>query len=120
MAKRRAVLIEDDLLLGESLGEVLKLELDIEAELITNGQLAVERLRGDAVDIVFLDLHLPLVSGMDILDYIRATPRWADTIVIVVTADIVGANEAKKKADIVLVKPIEIAAILQLADILNQ
>jgi two-component system cell cycle response regulator DivK len=103
-------------MLGESLAEVLDLELDIDAELITDGQRAIERLNGPVVDVVFLDLHLPHVSGMEILDQIRADTRWADTIVIVITADIVGANKAKDKANIVLQKPIDIPEIGKLAD----
>ena len=99
MPNRQALLVEDDLLLRESLGEVIEMELNIEPELITDGQRAVERLRGPAVDIVFLDLHLPYVSGLEILNQIRADPRWADTIVVVITADVVGATSAQNKAD---------------------
>ena len=120
MTKRHALLIEDDSLLRESLSEVLEWELDIEAELITDGQSAIERLIGPVVDYIFLDLHLPYISGLEILDQIRSDPKWADTIVIVMTADIIGATTTKTKADIVLEKPIDIMEIRRLSSKLNR
>lgn len=115
MNGRRILLIEDDRLLSEAFEEILRLTAGFEVETISDGRLAIERLGGDVVDLVFLDIHLPGVSGLDILEQIRADPRWSATQVVVMTADALRAKAAEDRADYTLVKPITLEQISQLA-----
>ncbi|MBI5932894.1 MAG: response regulator transcription factor [Chloroflexi bacterium] len=64
--------------------------------------------------LVILDLHLPFASGMDLLPLIRE--KCPTTVIAVVTADIVKAKSLPGKADHVLIKPVSLASLLQIAE----
>ncbi|HET7087374.1 MAG TPA: response regulator, partial [Anaerolineae bacterium] len=58
---------------------------------------------------VVLDLKLlPHVSGTDVLLRIRADPRLAETRVIVVTGHPDLADAVRDRADLVLLKPVDV------------
>ena len=64
---------------------------------------------------VVLDLHLPHVSGKDILRHIRSTPHLTDTRVMVATADPHTADFLRNDANLVLIKPISFTQMRELA-----
>jgi CheY-like chemotaxis protein len=75
---------------------------------------ALAMVRDDPPDLVFLDLHVPGMSGADILAAIRSDPAAARTRVIVVTAD---GEEGRERAlalgaDAYFTKPFSPAALL--------
>ena len=100
-----ALIIEDDEDLSIIFSEALN-AAGFQTETIRNGQLALERLREVTPEVVSLDMHLPGVSGLDILKFIRAEKRLALTNVVVTTADAVMAEQVRETADFVLIKPI--------------
>ena len=63
--------------------------------------------------VVVVDLHLPGLSGLDLLEYIRAEARLAQTRVIVMTADVPLADTAGKLADSVMIKPASIDTFVE-------
>jgi len=104
----RLLLVEDDLMIGESLQRALRLEgyaVDwVRAAPVADGTLASERF-----DLALLDLGLPGGDGLDVLRALRA--RHDATPVIVLTArdgrgDRVAGLDAG--ADDYLVKPFEL------------
>jgi DNA-binding response OmpR family regulator len=103
--KLLALIIEDDEDLSIIFTEALN-AAGFQTETVRNGQLAMDRLRVVAPEVVSLDMHLPGVSGMDILKYIRSEKRLAMTNVVVTTADVVIAEQVRETADFVLIKPI--------------
>jgi CheY-like chemotaxis protein len=75
---------------------------------------ALEMVREDPPDLVFLDLHIPGMSGAEILAAIRSDQTAARTRVIVVTAD---GEEGRERAfaqgaDAYFTKPFSPAALL--------
>lgn len=64
--------------------------------------------------LILLDMHLPHVSGADLLDKIRADKRLKHTTVIITTADARMAEMYGNMADFVMVKPI---SFVQLRDL---
>ena len=100
-----ALIIEDDEDLSIIFSEALN-AAGFQTETIRNGQLALERLQEVIPEVVSLDMHLPGVSGLDILKFIRAEKRLALTNVVVTTADAVMAEQVRETADFVLIKPI--------------
>ena len=100
-----ALIIEDDEDLSIIFSEALN-AAGFQTETIRNGQLALERLRIVTPEVVSLDMHLPGVSGLDILKFIRTEKRLALTNVVVTTADAVMAEHVRETADFVLIKPI--------------
>jgi CheY-like chemotaxis protein len=83
----------------------------------TDGAEALRMLREDPPDLMFLDLHMPGVSGAEILGAVRAEPKATATAVIVVTAD---GEEGRDKAlalgaDAYFTKPFSPAVLLRTA-----
>jgi CheY-like chemotaxis protein len=82
------------------------------------GREALGLVREDPPDLVLLDLHVPGMSGAEILDAIRSDRSVAGTRVIVVTAD--GEEERERMlasgADAYLTKPFSPSALLGAAE----
>ncbi len=102
-----ALIIEDEPNQAKILATVLQM-LDFETEIIYEGQTALNRITQTVPQLIILDLHLPSISGSDILRKIQADHRLYDTRIIVVTGDIPGGYQLHDKVDLVLAKPIVI------------
>jgi Response regulators consisting of a CheY-like receiver domain and a winged-helix DNA-binding domain len=113
MTKPLALIIEDDPTLGEIFS--ITLESDFETETIKDGPTAITYLAGVVPALVILDLHLPGLSGADILSRIRGDERLSKTRVILATADNQRANLIETQADMVLLKPISPTQLRELA-----
>jgi CheY-like chemotaxis protein len=84
-------------------------------ELIRDGLIAQKRLNETVPDLVLLDLHIPRVTGDVLLQQIKNDPRLAETKVIIATGDAFLAETLEKDADLVLLKPIEVNQLRDLA-----
>lgn len=91
--KPNILLVEDSLSLGRVYQEYLK-ELDVDIKHVTDGQSALDVLKGTAVDIVLLDLNLPDMHGLDILAYLHESAPQVSSIVITAHGSIDMAVEA--------------------------
>ena len=109
-----AFVIEDDRNLAQAFAQAF-IEADYAVEVLMDGNKAVTRLIETNPTTVLLDLHIPYVSGMDILELIKSNTRFADTKVIVATADERKAEELHDLADLVLIKPIGFRQLRDLA-----
>jgi DNA-binding response OmpR family regulator len=109
-----ALIVEDDPKLAYIYAEALQ-KADIEVEVVQDGQTALARLSATTPAVVVLDLHLPRMSGVDILTHIRANARLVRTKVILATADAIRAEKLRGKADLVLLKPISFNQLSLLA-----
>lgn len=109
-----AWIVEDDTDLATIFSEALK-AARFETEIIPNGRVALARLAAAVPAIVILDLHLPDVSGEEILEWIRADARLADVRVILTTADARMADMLQGQADLALIKPVSFAQLRDLA-----
>lgn len=118
LQKPIALIIEDDEDLSIIFSEALN-SAGFQTEIIRNGRLAMERLAVVTPEIVSLDMHLPEISGVDLLKYIRSEKRLALTNVVVTTADAVMAEQVRETADFVLVKPITFGQLRDLTARLN-
>lgn len=105
MTNPTALIIEDEVELSEIFADVLQGDGFV-TEIVRDGQTAYDLLATSTPDFVLLDMHLPRVSGLDILALLRTEPRLANTKVMIVTADVFLAKLVADKADVVLVKPV--------------
>ena len=56
-------------------------------ESIADGRKAIERIdRGDAVDLVLLDVMLPYMDGFELLEKLRSHAAWKQVPVIILTS----------------------------------
>ncbi len=109
-----ALIIEDDTRLAKIFAEAIK-SVKFRIEVINDGQVAVDRLKEIVPAIIILDLHLPRISGQDILQQIRADSRLKNTRVMLATADSLLADSLREQADLVLLKPISFGQLRDLA-----
>jgi DNA-binding response OmpR family regulator len=112
-----ALVIEDEVPLAQIFSKALKVAGYQTGE-IYNGQEALDHLRqvDEIPSLILLDFHLPLVSGKEILQFIRADQRFARTRVIMATSDSAAMiGEIEKNADLVLLKPISYWQLRELA-----
>lgn len=112
--EKLAFVIEDDNDLVAIFSEALR-RAGFEVEGIQLGDQAMEHLKTSQPYVIVLDLHLPKVSGTDILQYIRSEARFHDSWVIIVSADAQLADEYRHLADLVLVKPVSFSQLRDLA-----
>jgi len=66
-------------------------------------------------DLIILDLHMPGVTGEELLKQIRADERMEKTRVIIASADALRAQQLSSQVDMVLLKPISFTQLNQLA-----
>ena len=114
MSKPLALIIEDD----PDLSQIFSVSLHgggFETEIIEDGESAIARLMGIPPAIIVLDLHLPGVDGATILKHIHANDRFSKTSVIITTADAQMGDGLRGKADLVLLKPVSVNQLRELA-----
>ncbi len=106
MTNPLALIIEDDPKLADIFAFAVQ-KAGFETEIIYNGAIALPRLKVTTPALVVLDLHLPQVSGEEILERIQADKRLVETKVIVASADLNKANMLRGEVEAVLFKPID-------------
>lgn len=109
-----AFILEDDPKLAELYATVLK-QCQYETKIIESGQEAQKSLQAIVPDLILLDIHLPYVSGMELLGQIQSDLRFKETTVIVMTADLYTAKDLKGKVEHVLLKTHGIASLREIA-----
>ena len=66
----RVMLVDDDYRVSELLGRFLG-DLGYEMDRLEDGETALETLRRDPPDVLFLDIYLPKLGGLDVLHAMR-------------------------------------------------
>jgi signal transduction histidine kinase/DNA-binding response OmpR family regulator/HAMP domain-containing protein len=81
---KRVLVVDDEREIAELIAADLE-PYDIDAEIETRGELALERLRREHFDAVTLDILMDGKSGLDVLRELRADPALRKTPVVVVS-----------------------------------
>jgi two-component system chemotaxis response regulator CheY len=115
-ARRRALIVED----SDSIRELLRHVLEGDAVHVVEAKDGVEglsRLRTDsAIGLVFLDMNMPGMGGLEVLRLIRAEPGLAELPVVVLTGGSAGVVAARDLgAAGWLQKPVRSEAIVRVA-----
>ena len=119
MSAPLAFIIEDHDMLS-SLFEEAMIEAGYQTEVAMDGHTAAQRLKEIIPNLILLDLHLPHVSGAELLKQIRADSRLSETQVIVASADGTWATHLDEEADYVLNKPVSYVQLRTLANRLHK
>ncbi|MFK7803428.1 MAG: response regulator [Anaerolineae bacterium] len=109
-----AVIVEDEKVLSEAYKLVLE-RVGYEVEVFSNGREALDHFDTHTPNFVLLDLHLPEVSGDAIIDSLKANPDFDNTRIFLATADSRLGRHNETKADAVLIKPIGLQLLQNLA-----
>ena len=119
MKKPSALIIEDDQNLIFIYSHALQ-EAGFEIEVAGDGDMALTTLRNAIPDLILLDLHLPKISGKDIIAAIRSDDRLENTRIIVSSGDPLTADQIRHNVDLVLLKPVGFIQLRDLASQLSQ
>ncbi len=114
------VLVVDDNSTNHVVVTSLIESLVAEVHLASNGQEAIDLLKTTEIDVVLMDIHMPVMDGIEATLSIRAsTETWSDVPIIALTADPeyqqkrlcknIGMNDA-------LTKPVKLSDILHSFD----
>jgi DNA-binding response OmpR family regulator len=109
-----ALIIEDDDKLSAIYAEALR-QANFETVIISDGAAALAQMRVLAPALIILDLHLPHTAGDEILRQIRQDEKLTRAHVVVTTADAVRAATVQDQADLVMIKPISVLQLRELA-----
>lgn len=110
---KRILLVEDNEMNLEVACEFLE-KAGMIVSVATHGQMALEKLAQQPVDLVLMDCQMPVMDGYQATQMIRQQPQWADLPVIAMTANaMAGDREACLHAGMNdhLAKPIEVAKL---------
>ena len=112
MTQPFALIIEDDPKLGMIFESTLQ-KAGFETSLDPDGNRYSNLLSTHLPALILLDMHMPYASGPDILNQLRSEPRWANTPVLIVSADIRMAKSMQAKGEQVLLKPVTVARLTE-------
>ena len=109
LAGRTVLVVDDNALNREVAAEFLEL-VGVQVLLATNGQEAVELLQKQRIDAVLMDVHMPVMDGLQATRAIRAQPQLRHLPVIALTAQARTEDRAQIEAagmNAHLTKPID-------------
>ena len=87
-----------------------------DVEVAKDGAIAQQRLAEIVPDLIILDLHMPNVPGDLLLKQIRSDERLTKARVFLATADANMASQLRDQAELVLLKPISVLQLRDLAE----
>jgi CheY-like chemotaxis protein len=81
----RVLFVEDDAAVAQMYK--LKLELDgYQVEVAGDGEMALEMARTSLPDLIFLDIRLPKLGGLGVLEALRADPQTSKVPVVILSS----------------------------------
>jgi signal transduction histidine kinase/CheY-like chemotaxis protein len=118
-ASRRLLYVEDTLTNIHFVEAVLRRRPSVELIPAMMGQLGLDLAREHQPDLILLDMHLPDLSGEEVLKRLREQEETQTVPVVVLTADATDATRTptvEEMADGFITKPIGVQALLDLVD----
>lgn len=107
--KKYQVLVVEDNNINQKVAKLLLTELNCQVDIVENGQTALQRLQKNRYDLVFMDIGLPDIDGLEVTHQLRLRENNKSHIpVIALTADCQLENENTWKelgVDDCLIKP---------------
>jgi PAS domain S-box-containing protein len=118
----RILHVEDNLANLDLVEQILRRHRQVELVAAMYGRMALELAHRHRPDVILLDLHLPDMSGIDVLDGLDADPATMQIPVIVVSADATAARLDRLRNRGVaayLTKPIDVQELLRVIDVVS-
>jgi len=108
------LIVEDHPTMRDAMRLVLE-EDGHDVEEASDGETGLAAVRAHPPDVVLLDLNIPVMSGTEVLEALKADPATADVLIVVVTAtgEEGRARSLSKGADDYITKPFSPLALLR-------
>ena len=111
MKRPRVLLVDDDRSVLEALGGVIEAE-GFEVVRAENGHEALQKFRQGSMDIVLLDLSMPVKGGWDTFEGLTTVNPFLPIVIITARADALSEATARGIAAL-MQKPLNIPALLK-------
>lgn len=113
---RRYLLVDDNLELAENLAEILRDRGD-EVDIASNGQAALDLLRGRRFDALVTDMKMPAMGGAHLVHALRAIDPLLPAIVLTAFSESDDLEIARREGLLaVLSKPVPLPRLFELLD----
>jgi len=86
LAGARVLLVEDNLV-NQQIGRMLLKKIGIDARIAANGADALELIEAQTFDLILMDIHMPVMDGMEATRRIRETHTAEALPIVAMTAD---------------------------------
>jgi CheY-like chemotaxis protein len=119
VAKRGVLVVDDDPFIRKLVATTLEDVSEFELYEAADGLQAIEVAEREQPAIVFLDVDMPRMDGIDACRRMRANPVTRDTTIVILTAahgDRIQAEAEEAGADLFLTKPFSPLDLLRLVD----
>lgn len=104
-------IVDDDQEMTNAMSMMLEL-LDCQTTGFLNARSAAKTLlKGQRPDLMMLDIHMPEVSGLDMLEFLRRRTEWKDLPIVMLSteaADVTVEHAMNLGADGYVMKPVTI------------
>lgn len=119
VTEKNVLVVDDDPAIQEMLSEIIQQE-GYKAISVGSGEEALNHMENQHFDLIFLDLVLPGISGVDTLSEIKKRDDKAVVIIITAYGYSIWAREAMALGSMYLIhKPFQVHDIVEILDTVN-
>lgn len=86
------LLIEDDIIV-QHVHKLMFNKLGVTIDMIDSGLIALEKMRNTSYQIVFIDIGLPDISGIELIKTIHENPKTYGSPILIALTGYIGAQE---------------------------
>jgi two-component system KDP operon response regulator KdpE len=109
-------IVDDDQEMSHAMSMMLEL-LDCQTTTFLNARSAAQTLlTGERPDMLVLDINMPEVSGLDLLEFLRRRPEWKELPIVMLSseaADVTVDEALELGADGYVMKPVTLEELEQ-------
>lgn len=117
MEKERALIVDDDPIVRDILADILTNICGFSIDSATNGLEALEKLRNQQYNIIFTDLNMPKLGGMDFLkESIKSYPSIPVVMITGISTIDTAVAAMKEGASDFIIKPFQIDKVVSVAE----
>lgn len=109
-----ALVVDDSMLIRYTVCRSLE-ERGFAVESATNGVEALQVLERMHPDVIVTDMHMPKMSGSELITALKKNPKTANIPIIIVAGRGSGFDETEKRANFAIYKDIDIQSQLERA-----
>ena len=91
----KALIVEDEEDIKQLMLEVLE-DKGYQVSVAGNGEIALQRIGEEMPDIIFADVFMPVMDGLDLISRLKENPDTSGIPVVIVT--VMNARDTEKKA----------------------
>lgn len=113
---KKLLIVDDDVVLSHELSEMLR-EEGHDVETVGDGEEALKLINNNMYDIILLDIKLPGMSGIEILNRLRNSPPKGNIFIVSGSPDVKKQLQAEGLSHLVkniVVKPFDIQFVLDM------